>query len=1054
MKTLLLFLFSLNITGALLSQSINTAQESNTASKSQLSQICNFTNLPIVSTRTISFTTDEASYIDVDASPDGKLLLFSFLGNLYSLPVEGGIARQITRGLAINRCPVWSPDGNLIAYESDASGFIRLHVDDTAGTFHKILGEDLDQKTNLDPKWFPDSKQIAVYTDVHHLTGIRSMLPKEIENLLGFSQNGKFIYYLNQIAFNRSAIIQLDRFSGEKRNVLLLNEGANDLVNARISPDGNVLTYIKYAWFGRADSLMKVDIITGKVSLLQHLNIKFPGFLGRQHYSFSKDSKYLFIGYGGKIHRIELTSGKSNIVPFRAEVKFDMGPLNYNKFQMSLDSFNVKYVRSVRRSPDGKQLVFSALNKIYVMDLPHGAPRVLVNQSINQFQPVYSPDGKWIAYVSWKDDEGGYVWRIPSKGGTAEKITFAAGLYMEPSWSPNSEQIVVAKGANKLGMRNMPGIGQIQIISLNDKTIKTIADSVPLFNQPAFLSDNKHVVFKPNQMDSDKKLWPRLQVKNIDSGGQRVLVCARKNYEDLFPIRQIKLSPDGRFVIFMYNEDLYFVPMSNIEEPQTIFDENSNIPLIRFARGCIDPNWEEGGRVLSWINVNTYYRIDPDKIITAAEGLNPNEIERDLSKRKIIDVDIKPDDSVRVVLKASSLYSRSIVALKNARIITMHGDYVIEHGIILIKNGKIISVGQAGKVAIPKHAKVINLFGKTIMPGLIDMHSHMYEAVPPDVFLEQSWQQLLNFSFGVTTARDPSGSYDTFGYGELLETGQMIGPRLFTVGDAVRPHYNISSLKEATFIVNNRAKIGATLIKQYNQKTRLQRQLLLLACNQAGVNMTNEAEQNPLYCLGMIKDGSTGIEHNAVWGDVYNDVVSVVGQSGTYLTPTLQVCYGREQGKMYFRKKFGQTYLDKFSDMIPNEAKEVLRAEVGQPKFDSSFLDQSKIDRSINKANGRIVLGSHGEDQGIGVHYELWALQMGGLTNLEALQTATITAAEGLGMQNDLGSIEVGKIADLIILDKNPLDDIHNSTSVQFVIKAGIIYDIKKLKTYKKRLPH
>lgn len=90
-------------------------------------------------------------------------------------------------------------------------------------------------------------------------------------------------------------------------------------------------------------------------------------------------------------------------------------------------------------------------------------------------------------------------------------------------------------------------------------------------------------------------------------------------------------------------------------------------------------------------------------------------------------------------------------------------------------------------------------------------------------------------------------------------------------------------------------------------------------------------------------------------------------------------------------------------------------------------------------------MGSHGEDQGIGAHWEIWALQMGGLTNMEALQTATITAAEGLGVQKDLGSIEVGKIADLIVLDKNPLEDIHNTTSIKYVMRAGVLYDSKNL---------
>ncbi|MCS3800124.1 amidohydrolase family protein [Niastella sp. OAS944] len=797
------------------------------------------------------------------------------------------------------------------------------------------------------------------------------------------------------------------------------------------SPDRRYRAYIKDTNGTKAlvlyDSINDIKKIIIP-SLLQE-PYSYRADVPQPHFAFSPDSKSIYIGYGGKIHQVFLQDAKNRIIPFSANIRLDLGAFVYNKFPISYDSFQLKYVRSVSRRIDGKQLVFSTLGKVYTMNLPGGTPKLLVEQDMNQFQPVYSCDGKWIVYVTWSDKFEGQLWKVNSTGGQPEQLTKVSGNYQRPAWSPDGRWIAIIKGRPSLNDRDDEGIGTLELVPTNGGEPRKLEDSVPLWNGLSFSNDGKKVIFQPRFIARGyKRSGSMLVAKSIDGTMSEVLA---EGLEDSY-IQQRTLSPDGKYLAYSACEDIYLIP---IETGKIIQLSPNNSLAIKIGAG-MDPVWESNGQRLGWTFGNHFYTTQCEQI---------------KNDRK----DIKPSEDIKLYMKVPSNYGKGILAIKSARIITMKGNDVIENGTIVIKNGRILNVGKAGLVAIPEGATVYDMKGKTIIPGFVDLHLHM--RLSPDIFPQQSWVFLSNLAYGVTTARDPSLNFDSFGYAELLQSGKMIGPRLYSVGRPARIGdglIKLDNFEEARALVKKRAALGGTVIKQYMLPTRKQKQWLLMACRESGLNMTNEGAFEPFPQIAMIKDGSTGIEHNPRWGDVYNDVIQLFANSGVFFTPTIQVSFGtKEPAKEYFKYRFWKIPNDKMkrflksdsSSLFPTgngaESLENILNTVTKDTIDPTFLAPARINARMIKAGVKVGLGSHGNDQGIGAHNELWALQMGGITNLEALRAATLTGAEALGIQNDVGSLEVGKIADLIILNKDPLDDIHNSREIQFVMKDGILFD-------------
>ena len=339
------------------------------------------------------------------------------------------------------------------------------------------------------------------------------------------------------------------------------------------------------------------------------------------------------------------------------------------------------------------------------------------------------------------------------------------------------------------------------------------------------------------------------------------------------------------------------------------------------------------------------------------------------------------------------------------------------------------------------------------MPGIVEAHAHIgafrYGLTP-----KKHWPSYANLAFGVTTAHDPSALSETvFGISELIKSGDMVGPRLYSTGIILYGaegdfKAEINSIDDARSAIRRTKAFGATSVKSYNQPRREQRQQILLAAKELNMNVVPEGGSTFFHNMNMIVDGHTGIEHNIPVAPVYKDVLSLWGASNTGYTPTLIVNYGGINGEYIFYDKTNVWENERLLTFTPREivdSRSRHRTKLPEEEYENGPVLVSKTTKALSDEGVKVNLGAHGQLQGLGAHWELWLLQMGGMSNMEALQAATINGAQYIGMDKEIGSLEEGKLADLIVLEKNPLEDIKNSESVIYTMVNGRLFDAKTM---------
>ncbi|MEK6570996.1 MAG: amidohydrolase family protein, partial [Bacteroidota bacterium] len=500
--------------------------------------------------------------------------------------------------------------------------------------------------------------------------------------------------------------------------------------------------------------------------------------------------------------------------------------------------------------------------------------------------------------------------------------------------------------------------------------------------------------------------------------------------------QQIVPSPDEKWVALVERYNAYIAVFPQTGQAVNIGPITADYPIKKITRDAgTYLNWSPDSKKLYWSLGSELYSRELTNTFKFVDGAKDS-------------VQEKPDTTgLYVGFTADTDNPTGTLALTGATVITMQGDQVIPGATILIERNRIKAIGPSTAIEIPPDAKRVDVSGKFIMPGMIDVHAHIGTG-SNNVTPQTHWGYYANLAFGVTTSHDPSsGTEMVFSNSELIKAGLMAGPRLYSTGTILYGAEGsikavISNFEDAMSHLRRLKAVGAFTVKSYNQPRRDQRQQIIEAARALKMMVVPEGGSTFFWNMSMILDGHTGIEHSIPVSPMYKDANTLLAMSKTGYTPTLIVSYGGLWGENYWYMKTKVWDNERLLRFTPREIIDARsRRRMMAEEDDFNYIENARAAKKVFDAGAKVQLGAHGQLQGLGAHWELWMLVQGGMSPLEAIRCATLYGAQYIGLEKDLGSLEAGKLADLIVMEKNPLEEIRNSESIRYLMKNGRLYD-------------
>ncbi|GGD87668.1 amidohydrolase [Tsuneonella deserti] len=994
--------------------------------------------LPLVPARTAEFTVEEVTGLQPDIAPDGRTIVFAILGDIYLLDASGGEAKAITRGLAVDTQPAFSPDGRWIAFLSDRSGAENLWVMRPDGSEARQVTLRDDDPIFASPAWSADGRTLLVSRyrpdrNAYELWRYRveggagevvvanrpDGADGPLRHALGAvaTADGQWIYFaaregdLDLAEPVEWRIARMPAGGGASETVvsavgdIRLGKVQSSAFRPALSHDGHLLAYVQRrvgkTWLrlrnlgsGEERDLTELDPDSLQASYWSDV---------APHVAFAPDDGSLIFARAGKLARFKLADGAIIEIPFTAKVEQQLGPLTRAPVRVETGPVRARIVQAPALSPDGRTFAFSALGKVYTMPAAGGPPTAIAPDLPPQFHPAWSADSKRLLFVTWTGPAGGHVWETRIGAGKPSRLTERDAFYTHPVYAPDGSVIVVRSPSAERRAHYVE-FGQIRDAELVSLKSGAVLSRGLMGGTPHFLGDDTLLI---NRSDG---------VHRADDDARIASVVGPNWYfaEGSAQADDLRVSPDGRHALAQIAQQLFLVSLPNDAAPVDLSDGGAGHEKLTDV-GADYFGWSADGREMFWSVGSTLARRE-----LAGGGVS----------------------SVEAVVTAPRDMPAGHLLLRGATVLSMGPAGAMEDADLLVDGNRIAAIGPRGSLAVPEGTSVRDVSGSFVIPGLVDVHDHVAD-IRRDVLDFAAWGPAANLAYGVTTAFDPSTlTIDMLAYQDALDAGLTTGSRIFSTGTAIFAFNDFRSPEQVDAVLRRyRDRYRLSNVKMYRSGNRRVREWIAQSALTLGIQPTTEGALAAKLDLSHILDGYSGNEHAIPPPVLHDDMVQLLARSGTSYDLTLQITHGGYPAQDFFIARDAPHDDPKYARFAPPWFRD-------QKFWQREWRDPSgylfpRIAASalaVKRAGGLVSIGAHGEVPGLGTHWEMEAHQMGGWTPVEVLEAATIQGARTIGRDADLGSLEPGKVADLVVLDKDPRLDIANTRAIAWVMKNGRLY--------------